>query len=166
MMLDTGVIWMWLHLMGVILWAGGFFYILVALTPALKAGRATAERVEIMQKASILFRRISWLSIIILTVSGAVNLIARIGEGLEARAMSSQPDTYPLLPAGYETVMTVKLLVVIALVVHQAVRLLEPRVLDDGSIGFKSRASGIVGAVLFAVATLLGLILLTMNVSV
>ena len=53
MMLDTGVIWMWLHLMGVILWAGGFFYILVALTPALKAGRATAERVEIMQKASL-----------------------------------------------------------------------------------------------------------------
>ena len=29
MMLDVRVLWLWLHLLGVILWAGGFFYVLM-----------------------------------------------------------------------------------------------------------------------------------------
>tara|TARA_B100000029_G_scaffold516797_2_gene634451 strand:+ start:45556 stop:46056 length:501 start_codon:yes stop_codon:yes gene_type:complete len=165
MLIETKVIWIWIHLMGVILWAGGFFYVLVGLLPALQSGRTSEERVDIMRKTGILFRRISWLAIIILAVSGLFSLGARIMEGLAARAISEHPETYPLLPAGYESIMTIKLLVVIALIVHHAVRLLEPRVLPDGSIGFKSRASGIVGAVLFSLATFLGIVLLTMNIS-
>lgn len=165
-MLDTKILWMWLHVLGVVLWAGGFFYVLVALTPALRSGRASEERVEIMRKTGAIFRRVSWTAIIILVVSGSFSLYNRIMDGVAARAMSSQPELYPLLPPGYEALMTVKLLIVIALIVHHAVRLLEPRVLDDDSIGFKSKASGIVGAVLFAAAVLLGLVLLTMNVSV
>ena len=166
MMLDTKLLWMWLHILGVVLWAGGFFYVLIALTPVLRSGRASEERVEIMRRTGTKFRRVSWMAIIILTVSGSFSLYNRIMEGLAARAMSIQPELYPLLPPGYEAIMAVKLLIVIALIVHHAVRLLEPRVLEDGSIGFKSRASGIVGAVLFAAAVLLGLVLLTLNVSV
>ena len=29
MMLDVRVLWLWLHLLGVTLWAGGFFYVLM-----------------------------------------------------------------------------------------------------------------------------------------
>ncbi len=163
MLLDTKILWMWLHVFGVVLWAGGFFYILVALVPALRSGRASEERVEIMRRTGAVFRRVSWTAIIILVVSGSFSLYNRIMDGLAARAMSSDPAQYALLPPGYEALMTVKLLIVVALIVHHAVRLLEPRVLADGSIGFKSKASGIVGAVLFAVAILLGLILLTLN---
>ena len=60
MLLDTKILWMWLHILGVVLWAGGFFYVLVALTPALRSGRASEERVDIMRKAGVIFRRVSW----------------------------------------------------------------------------------------------------------
>ena len=47
MLIETKVIWIWIHLMGVILWAGGFFYVLVGLLPALQSGRTTEERVDL-----------------------------------------------------------------------------------------------------------------------
>ena len=83
MLIETKVIWIWIHLMGVILWAGGFFYVLVGLLPALQSGRTTEERVDIMRKTGILFRRISWLAIIILAVSGLFSLGARIMKDLQ-----------------------------------------------------------------------------------
>ena len=130
------------------------------------SSKAPEDRVDIMQKAIAQFRRISWIAIALITVSGVFNLIKRIGEGQAARMLSSQPENYPLLPESYMAVLGIKLVIVVGLIVHQAVKLLEPRVLEDGRIGLKSKASGIVAGVLFMVATLLGLVLLTMNMSV
>lgn len=166
MMFDTRVLWLWLHLLGVILWAGGFFYVLMTLAPAMGSSKATEDRVDIMQKASAQFRRISWIAILLITVSGVFNFIKRIGEGQAAQALSSQAENYPLLPESYMAIFGIKLLIVVGLIAHQAVKLLEPRVLEDGRIGLKSKASGIVAGVLFMVAILLGLVLLTMNMSV
>ena len=166
MMLDVRVLWLWLHLLGVILWAGGFFYVLMALVPAMGSSKATEDRVDIMQKAIAQFRRISWIAILLIIVSGVFNLIKRIGEGQAARELSTQPENYPLLPEGYMAVFGIKMFIVVGLIVHQAVKLLDPRVLDDGRIGLKSKASGIVAGVLFMVAILLGLVLMTMNMSV
>ncbi|MDP6053373.1 MAG: hypothetical protein QF879_13595, partial [Candidatus Latescibacteria bacterium] len=92
MMLDVRVLWLWLHLLGVILWAGGFFYVLMTLAPAMGSSKATEDRVDIMQKAIAQFRRISWTAILLIIVSGVFNLIKRIGEGQAARELSTQPE--------------------------------------------------------------------------
>lgn len=162
MIFDTRILWLWLHLIGVIFWAGGFFYLLVALAPALGSAQASEDRKALIADAVAKFRRVSWIAIAIIVVSGIMNLMKRMGAAQAARAASSQPESYPLFPEGYMGMVTVKVVIVLVLIVHQAVRLMEPRVLDNGRIGFKSKPVSIVSAVLFLVNVLLGIALLTM----
>jgi uncharacterized membrane protein len=144
------------------LWAGGFFYLLMALVPALGSGKASEDRVQIIKQASSNFRRISWIAIILIVVSGFFNIIKRVNLAQAAREASTMPENYPLLPEGYMWILTVKIVLVLGLIIHQAFKLLEPRVLEDGSIGFKSRATGLVTGILFLIVMLLGLVLLTL----
>jgi len=149
-------------MVGVILWAGGFFYMLMALVPALGTGQASEDRRALIEQVVDRFRKVSWIAIAIIVASGIMNIVKRVGLGQAARASSSQPENYPLLPEGYMGVLGIKLLIVLFLIVHQAVRLLEPRILPDGRIGFKSKPVGLVSALLFLVTILLGIALLTM----
>jgi uncharacterized membrane protein len=162
MMLDTRILWLWLHLLGVMVWAGGFFYLLMALVPAMGTGKATEDRIAVLQKAVSLFRRISWVAIVLIVVTGFLNLMKRAGLARAAREASTQPENYPLFPEGYMMILTVKLVIVLGLIIHQAAKLLEPRMLEDGRIGFKSGAVGIVTSLLFIITMLLGIVLLTL----
>lgn len=150
MMIDTGVLWLWLHLIGVMIWAGGFFYLLMALVPALSGGKASEDRKSLIQQVIANFRRVSWIAIALIVVTGVMNIMSRVtlAAGMDMKA--------------YMRILSIKLLIVLALIVHQAVKLLEPKVLPDGRLGFKSKAIGFVGAALFLVAMLLGIVMRTL----
>lgn len=150
MMIDTAVLWLWLHLIGVMIWAGGFFYLLMALVPALSGGQASEDRKSLIQQAVANFRRVSWIAIALIVVTGVMNIMSRVklAAGMDLKT--------------YMRVLSVKLLIVLALIVHQGVKLLEPKLLPDGRLGFKSKAIGFVGAALFLVAMLLGIVMRTL----
>ena len=155
-MISMQVIWYWLHLLGVVLWVGGFFYLIMAFIPAMNAGSASEDRKKIIAQAAGRFRKVSWVAIILLVVTGTINFISRISIAQDAGMPSNQ-----LLPANYMGILGIKLLIVIGLIVHHALRLLEPRELEDGRVGLKSKAVSIVASSMFIVAALLGLVLMT-----
>lgn len=151
MMIDTRILWLWLHLIGVVIWAGGFFYLLMALVPALSGGQASEDRKSLIQQAIANFRRVSWIAIALIVVSGVMNILKRVDLAAGTGDMKT-----------YMRILSIKLLIALALIVHQAVKLLEPKILPDGRLGFKSKAIGLVGAALFLVAMLLGIVMRTL----
>lgn len=156
-MITMQVVWYWLHLLGVIIWAGGFFYLVMAFIPAMNAGTASLDRSAIMERVVARFRRVSWIAIALLVVTGLVNFVLRM-----RMAQAAQLPVNELLPPGYMHVLGIKLVIVVGLILHHVARMLDPRELDDGRIGLKSKATVIVTSGLFIVAILLGVTLMTL----
>ena len=92
----------------------------------------------------------------VLIISGVMNFIQRVSIAQEAQLPSGG-----LLPEGYMGLLGVKLLIVVGLIVHHALRLFEARELEDGRVGLKSNATVIVGSLMFILAVLMGLMLIT-----
>jgi len=157
MMMTQQTLWYFLHLVGVIIWAGGFVYLVMAFIPAMNAATASEERNLVLKQAAAKFRRISWTAIVLLIVTGVMNFFERVSIAQEAQLPSGA-----LLPSGYMGLLGVKLLIVIGLIVHHAIRLIEPRELEDGRVGLKSKATVIVVLLMFTLAVLMGLVLITM----
>mgnify|MGYP004387406185 CR=1 FL=1 len=157
MMMTQQTLWYFLHLIGVIIWAGGFVYLIMAFIPAMNAGTASQERSLVLKQAAAKFRRVSWIAIVLLIVTGIMNVLERV-----SIAQAGQLPSGGLLPSGYMGLLGVKMLIVIGLIVHHAMRLIEPRELEDGRVGLKSNATVIVALLMFMLAVLMGLMLKTM----
>ena len=156
-MVTQQTLWYFLHLIGVIIWAGGFSYMIMAFIPAMNAGTASEDRSTVIKQAVAKFHKVSWIAIALLTITGVMNFFERISIAQEAQLPSGG-----LLPSGYMGLLGVKLLIVVGLIVHHALRLFEPRELEDGKVGLKSNATMIVGSLMFILAVLMGLMLITM----
>ena len=156
-MITMQVVWYWLHLLGVIIWVGGFFYLIMAFIPAMNVGAASQARSAIIERAVARFRRVTWIAIALLAVTGVINFVLRV-----RIAQAAQLPVNELLPQGYMHVLGIKLVIVLGLILHHVARMLDPRELDDGRIGLKSQAAVIVTSALFIVAVLLGVTLMTL----
>ncbi len=104
------VILTWIHLIAAAIWVGGSIFIGIVFSPILKTiATSTEERIQIMIKVGKRFNKIAVPSLIILMVTGLYN----------SHLLLSKPDL--LMATSYGVFLTVKIILVIALVITYAV---------------------------------------------
>jgi uncharacterized membrane protein len=71
-----------LHLLAVVLWAGGLFFFALAVVPLLRQGVFPEGAGELVHRLGLRFRPVAWVCFGVLVVTGVVNLWARgLGPG-------------------------------------------------------------------------------------
>ena len=104
------VILTWIHLIAAAIWVGGSIFIGIVFSPILKTiATSMEERIQIMIKVGKRFNKIAVPSLIILMVTGLYN----------SHLLLSKPDL--LMATSYGIFLTVKIILVIALVITYAV---------------------------------------------
>lgn len=63
-----------LHVLAAMLWLGGMFFLGVVGAPALRAIEQPALRQRLFQQLGVRFRSVGWIAIVVLIVTGLVNL--------------------------------------------------------------------------------------------
>jgi uncharacterized membrane protein len=63
-----------LHLLAALLWLGGTFFLAVVGAPVLRRVEPPELRAELFRRIGVAFRRVGWVSIAILLVTGVLNL--------------------------------------------------------------------------------------------
>ena len=63
-----------LHVLAAMLWLGGMFFLGVVVAPALRAIEQPALRQRLFQQLGVRFRSVGWIAIVVLIVTGLVNL--------------------------------------------------------------------------------------------
>jgi putative copper resistance protein D len=63
-----------LHLLAALLWLGGTFFLAVVGAPVLRRVEPSELRAELFRRIGVAFRRVGWVSIAILLVTGVLNL--------------------------------------------------------------------------------------------
>jgi len=104
------VILTWIHLIAATIWVGGSIFIGIVFSPLLKTiTTSMEERIQIMIKVGRRFNKIAVPSLIILMITGLYN----------SHLLLSKPDL--LMATSYGVFLTVKVILVIALVITYAV---------------------------------------------
>jgi len=104
------VILTWIHLIAATIWVGGSIFIGIVFSPLLKTiTTSMEERIQIMIKVGRRFNKIAVPSLIILMITGLYN----------SHLLLSKPDL--LMATSYGIFLTVKIILVIALVITYAV---------------------------------------------
>ena len=100
----------WIHLVAAAIWVGGSLFIGIVFSPLLKTiSTSMEERIQIMIKVGKRFNKVAVPSLIILMVTGLYN----------SHQLLSKPDL--LLATSYGTFLTVKIILVIALIITYAI---------------------------------------------
>lgn len=100
----------WIHLVSASIWVGGSLFIGVVISPLLKTmSTSLEERLQFMIKVGRRFNKIAIPSLIVLIGTGIYNSIAFL----------SKPDL--LLSSDYGNFLTVKIILVVALILAYAV---------------------------------------------
>ncbi len=100
----------WVHLISASIWVGGSLFIGVVLAPLLKTmSESVEERLEIMIRVGRKFNRIAIPSLGILIITGLYN----------SQYILSKPET--LFSTNYGIILTIKIMLVIALIVTFAI---------------------------------------------
>lgn len=63
-----------LHVLSAMLWLGGMFFLGVVGAPALRAIEQPALRQRLFQQLGVRFRTVGWIAIVVLVLTGLVNL--------------------------------------------------------------------------------------------
>lgn len=63
-----------LHVLAAMLWLGGMFFLGVVGAPALRAIEQPALRQRLFQQLGVRFRSVGWIAIVVLILTGLVNL--------------------------------------------------------------------------------------------
>jgi uncharacterized membrane protein len=63
-----------LHVLAAMLWLGGMFFLGVVGAPALRAIEQPALRQRLFQQLGVRFRTVGWVAIVVLVLTGLVNL--------------------------------------------------------------------------------------------
>jgi copper resistance protein D len=63
-----------LHVLAAMLWLGGMFFLGVVGAPALRAIEQPALRQRLFQQLGVRFRSVGWVAIVVLVLTGLVNL--------------------------------------------------------------------------------------------
>ena len=100
----------WIHLIAAAIWVGGSLFIGIVFSPLLKTiSTSMEERIQIMIKVGKRFNKIAVPSLIILMITGLYN----------SHLLLSKP--YLLMATSYGTFLTIKIILVIALVITYAI---------------------------------------------
>jgi len=100
----------WIHLIAAAIWVGGSLFIGIVFSPLLKTiSTSMEERIQIMIKVGKRFNKVAVPSLIILMVTGLYN----------SHLLLSKPDL--LLATSYGTFLTIKIILVIALIITYAI---------------------------------------------
>ena len=100
----------WIHLIAAAIWVGGSLFIGIVFSPLLKTiSTSMEERIQIMIKVGKRFNKIAVPSLIILMITGLYN----------SHLLLSKPDL--LMATSYGTFLTIKIILVIALVITYAI---------------------------------------------
>ncbi len=96
----------WIHLVAAAIWVGGSIFIGIVFSPILKTiTTSIEERIQIMIKVGKRFNKIAVPSLIILMITGLYN----------SHLLLSKPDL--LMATSYGIFLTIKIILVIALIV-------------------------------------------------
>jgi uncharacterized membrane protein len=96
----------WIHLVSAAIWVGGSLFIGIVFSPLLKTiANSLEERMQIMIRVGRRFNKIAVPSLIILMITGLYN----------SHLLLSKPDL--LMATSYGTFLTIKIILVIALIV-------------------------------------------------
>lgn len=66
-----------IHVLAAILWLGGMFFLAAVGAPVLREVQPPSLRVQLFQALGTRFRRVGWVAIVILLVTGVLNLQLR-----------------------------------------------------------------------------------------
>ena len=100
----------WIHLVAAAIWVGGSLFIGIVFSPILKTmAPSVEERIQIMIKVCKRFNKIGVPSLVILMGTGFYN----------SHLLLSKPDL--LLATSYGTFLTIKIILVIALIITYAI---------------------------------------------
>ncbi len=100
----------WIHLVAAAIWVGGSIFIGIVFSPILKTiTTSIEERIQIMIKVGKRFNKIAVPSLIILMITGLYN----------SHLLLSKPEL--LMATSYGTFLTIKIILVIALIVTYAI---------------------------------------------
>ena len=104
------VILTWIHLVAAAIWVGGSIFIGIVFSPILKTiTTSTEERIQIMIKVGKRFNKVAVPSLIILMITGLYN----------SHLLLSKPDL--LMATSYGQFLTIKIVLVIALIITYAI---------------------------------------------
>ncbi len=62
------------HLLAALLWLGGMFFLAAVGAPVLRKVQPPTLRAELFEKIGVQFRKVGWASIVVLIVTGILNL--------------------------------------------------------------------------------------------
>ncbi len=100
----------WIHLIAAAIWVGGSIFIGIVFSPILKTiTTSIEERIQIMIKVGKRFNKIAVPSLIILMITGLYN----------SHLLLSKPDL--LMATSYGIFLTIKIVLVIALIITYAI---------------------------------------------
>jgi copper resistance protein D len=66
-----------IHVLAALLWLGGMFFLAVVGAPVLRAVEPPSLRIELFRQLGERFRRVGWITISVLVVTGTTNLYLR-----------------------------------------------------------------------------------------
>ena len=72
----------WIHLLAAITFIGGWMFVLLALRPGLTEGRnqsPSSDSIEVVKRVGNRFRTIGWVSLVVLILTGASQLLDESG---------------------------------------------------------------------------------------
>jgi len=100
----------WIHLVAAAIWVGGSIFIGIVFSPILKTiTTSTEERIQIMIKVGKRFNKVAIQALIILMITGLYN----------SHLLLSKPDL--LMATSYGQFLTIKIVLVIALIITYAI---------------------------------------------
>ncbi|MDH3677120.1 MAG: CopD family protein [Nitrosopumilus sp.] len=100
----------WIHLVAAAIWVGGSIFIGIVFSPILKSITTSVEdRIEIMIKVGKRFNKVAVPSLFILMITGLYN----------SHMLLSKPDL--LMATSYGIFLTIKIVLVIALIITYAI---------------------------------------------
>ncbi|HEY7535546.1 MAG TPA: DUF4149 domain-containing protein [Thermodesulfobacteriota bacterium] len=114
-----------IHLLAAILWLGGMFFIAIVIVPVLRRLEPPQIRIEVLSTTARRFRIVSWIALLVLVVTGALNSINR---GITLNIIS----TGVIFSTHFGKVLTLKVVVVLFMLVLSSIHdfLLGPRLTE------------------------------------
>ncbi|MFM8551524.1 MAG: hypothetical protein ACKOCD_04300 [Nitrospiraceae bacterium] len=97
----------WIHLLAAIIWIGGMLFLSLTLVPVLQQDAFVSQRRPFFKAVALRFRRLVWICILLLLITGPL-LLDRIGGALLS------PATWP--PIVYAKLTLVSLLLLLTAV--------------------------------------------------
>ncbi len=125
-----------IHVLAAFIWLGGMFFIALVAVPTLRKLEPLEKRIELLSDTARRFRRISWIAVSVLLITGVINAI---NHGVTTEMIS----TGKIFLSNFGTILTVKVVLVLIMLVLSAIHdfFLGPKMVDIMSVGVSNPES-------------------------